>query len=341
MDENAWPDPHAARDIPEFLAAMRQIKAASNLSYRGLAEQAAAAGESLPISTLSSTLSRESMPSPEVVRALVRACGGSVGTAESWLAARARLAMAMASGPAVVAAGRAAEPVVPRAEPAASRAEPAAPQGGPGSSPRWRPGVLGLASIAVIGLVLVASWAFGPQGRSATSGGSGPSAAAYAAPSSTAPSAERDGRYRLRVAHSGLCVGEGPELLKGSERIVLGQHDCAVAKPAIILEPTAEGLFRIQLDHPTNGIGCATVDLGGRGPRLLISGSTCDPDRPDQRFRLEAVDTVRGGHLLRSASGPAYCIGVHQASKEPGMQLIQDRCTRGAHQVFTLDPRQR
>ncbi|MFI9812294.1 RICIN domain-containing protein [Saccharothrix variisporea] len=145
-------------------------------------------------------------------------------------------------------------------------------------------------------------------------------------------SSPRNGIQRIRLSHTGLCVGEGQERFSGSARIVLGQHDCATATPPTELERLPDGSFRIKLHNADYGIGCATVDYGGTDTGVLIAGTNCG-NRVDQQFTLEPVAT---GYLLHSVPGARYCIGVYGGSREPGTQLIQNPCDGGAHQVFQL-----
>ncbi|GFJ88434.1 RICIN domain-containing protein [Phytohabitans rumicis] len=129
--------------------------------------------------------------------------------------------------------------------------------------------------------------------------------------------------------------GEGPELFKDTGRTVLGQHPCAGVSPPTILEPVG-GAYRIKLDHPVDGLGCATVDYGGTEDGLLLAGAGCEAGRADQRFTLEPATTPAAGYRLRSVPGRSFCIGVYQASRQDGVQLIQTTCDGGPDQVFTL-----
>ncbi|CAL9624291.1 hypothetical protein SUDANB95_05889 [Actinosynnema sp. ALI-1.44] len=142
----------------------------------------------------------------------------------------------------------------------------------------------------------------------------------------------RDGIQRIRLGHTGLCVGEGPERFSTESRIVLGQHDCATATPPTELERLPDGSYRIKLHNAQYGVGCATVDYGGKDTGLLIAGTNC-ADRADQRFTLEPVNA---GYRLHSVPGARYCVGVYGGSREEGVQLIQNPCDGGAHQVFQL-----
>ncbi|MBY8871676.1 hypothetical protein K7640_07460 [Micromonospora sp. PLK6-60] len=144
------------------------------------------------------------------------------------------------------------------------------------------------------------------------------------------------GPVRLRVALSGLCVGEGPELYKASGRIVLGQHSCASASPPIAIEKVSGTAYRITLDHPEYGPGCATIDDDGRVAGLLLAGDACGAGRPVQHFTFEPVT---GGYRLRSLPGKAYCIGVFEERRDAGVQLIQTDCASTPAQTFLVERR--
>ncbi|MGW4466114.1 hypothetical protein [Micromonospora sp. NPDC004704] len=165
-----------------------------------------------------------------------------------------------------------------------------------------------------------------------------PTTAAAPAPANGNPGTFA-GVYRIRPAHTGLCVGEGPELYKSSGRTVLGQQSCGSAGPPTILERVSGSVYRIKLDHPTHGIGCATVDEGAAGDGLLVAGANCGASRKDQQFTLEPVSTPAAGHRIRSVAGGSYCIGVYNGSDDVGVQLIQTRCDGGKHQVFAIEAR--
>jgi hypothetical protein len=144
------------------------------------------------------------------------------------------------------------------------------------------------------------------------------------------------GRYQIRPAHTGLCLGEGPELFKNTRRTVLGQHSCASARPATVLEHVSGNVYRIRLQY-SNGARCATVDYGGRGAGLLVAGASCGSSRADQQFRLEPVSSPASGYRMRSvAGGSNLCIGVYQGMTRDGVQIMQDVCGNGRHEVFTL-----
>ncbi|WP_067818983.1 helix-turn-helix domain-containing protein [Actinomadura kijaniata] len=86
------PSPGKADDGAAFVAELRRLKAWSGLSYRRLERRAAEAGESLPYSTASTMLGRESLPREELLVAFVRACGLDGDDVDAWVAARRRIA---------------------------------------------------------------------------------------------------------------------------------------------------------------------------------------------------------------------------------------------------------
>ncbi|ANN16976.1 hypothetical protein SD37_15865 [Amycolatopsis orientalis] len=318
------PDPREATDAAQFVAAMRALRVRSDLSYRALERRAAKAGTPLPSSTISGALSRDTLPRADLLAAFVRACGADEGTVERWLAVRADLAASER------------EP-----EPAPGPAEPASV---PEESPRRRPRLLWpVAGMAAVVLLVVAGLVvFDDPPRDQPVVTTGSSSAAPPAPT-TVPDADNagvaappTGRTRVRLAHTGLCVGEGPEKFVREERIVLGQQDCATASPPMSVEK-AEGGYRLLLHSPEHGEGCVTVDYGGTNASTLLAGDNCEPGRADQLFAFEPVTAPVKGYLLKSAAGAKWCVGVYKGSGEIGVQLIQDRCDGTAAQVFLVD----
>ncbi|ADI03985.1 transcriptional regulator, SARP family protein [Streptomyces bingchenggensis BCW-1] len=83
------------------------MKARSGLSYRALERKARRAGDQLPTSTVAGALNRVSLPSEEIVAALVRACGGGPETVEEWVRTRRALAVREQSAPATDSPGSA------------------------------------------------------------------------------------------------------------------------------------------------------------------------------------------------------------------------------------------
>jgi hypothetical protein len=146
------------------------------------------------------------------------------------------------------------------------------------------------------------------------------------------------GRYVIHVAHTGMCIGLGPELFKNTGRTVLGQHPCGSSLPQFSLEPAATNTYRILVTDE-DGSGCADVDYDGDTDGLLLAPQECVNGRTDQRFTFEAVTTPVAGYRLRSVAGSRWCIGALEAKRQSGVQLMQADCDGGADQVFTLEKR--
>jgi hypothetical protein len=319
-----WPDPSEATDSAAFVAAMRRLRVVTDLSYRTLERRAARAGASLPSSTISGALSRDTLPRADLLAAFVRACGGDEPTVERWSASRAALA----------AREERAEPEPPQSEPPPSEPLSAEPRA------KRRPVWPVAAAAAVVALVVAGLIVFGrggddPAAAPGSSPAPTPTAPAPAPVSATVRSSAPvpTGALRVRLAHTGFCLGEGPERFVRQAREVVGQQPCDKAFPPITAEPS-EGAYRLVLRHPDKGDGCVTVDDGGTTIEVLLAGDDCTDGRPDQLFTFEPVAT---GHRMRSVAGAKWCVGAFRGSAEPGVQLIQDPCDGGEHQVFLLD----
>ncbi|OXM54719.1 helix-turn-helix domain-containing protein [Amycolatopsis alba] len=322
-----WPDPREATDAAEFVVAMRTLRARTDLSYRVLERRAAKAGTPLPSSTISGALSRDTLPRADLLATFIRACGADDATTEHWLAARADLAASEQAPES--------EPLVPEA---LSEDQP-----GRKRSKLWWPSI-GVAVVVVLvaGGLLVLGDPF-PEQPGALPGSSSAAAPLTSVSVTTSEATKASlgtpptGRSRVRLAHTGLCIGEGPEKFVQEERIVLGQQDCATASPTMSVE-AVDGGYRLLLHSPENGEGCVTVDYGGTHASTLLAGDNCEPGRPDQRFAFEPVTAPAKGYLIKSAAGARWCVGVFKGSGETGVQLIQDRCDGTAAQVFLIDP---
>lgn len=85
------PLPDSASTSTDYVALLRRVRAWSGLSLREIQRRAAAAGSSLPASTLSSMLARDTLPNERLVAALLTACGEG-DRVDNWLKVRRRLA---------------------------------------------------------------------------------------------------------------------------------------------------------------------------------------------------------------------------------------------------------
>ncbi|GAA0907366.1 hypothetical protein GCM10009557_82220 [Virgisporangium ochraceum] len=154
----------------------------------------------------------------------------------------------------------------------------------------------------------------------------------------TAPQTLGSGRYLIHAGHTGMCLGLGPELFKNTGRTVLGQHPCGSNLPQLTLEPVATNTYRIKVTD-SDGTGCADVDYAGTTEGLLLAPQACN-DKTDQRFTFEPVTAPVAGYRLRSVAGSRFCIGVLEGKQQSGVQIMQDTCRNGPHEVFTLERRQ-
>ncbi|MEV0703204.1 helix-turn-helix domain-containing protein [Saccharopolyspora sp. NPDC050389] len=313
------PDPKNIDDAVAFVAALRRMRVRAGLSFRALERRAGRAGDVLPSSTINAALSRDKLPRADLVAAFVRACGGDEPTIETWVAARNDLAARSEGSP----------------EPAAEAEFVPKPTG----RAKWRrAAVIAVAAVAAGAAIIALSLTFGqPESHE-------PVAAQRQAPPAT-PTPQLDEKaagplasvQRIRLAHTGLCLGEGPEKFTASGRDVLGQHDCASAGPPVGVEADPDGSFRLLLHSPENGPGCVTTDYGGSDAEVLLAGHECEDGRPDQRYTFEPVGSPANGYRIHSVPAPKWCIGVFQHRTEPGVQLIQDRCDGSLAQIFLVE----
>ncbi|MFI9811238.1 helix-turn-helix domain-containing protein [Saccharothrix variisporea] len=88
---DTWWRPPASADSAEFVAALRELRVRTGLSYRALERRAAQVGDVLPTSTLNSALARTTVPGEQLLVAFLRACGASPEVVAEWVKARADL----------------------------------------------------------------------------------------------------------------------------------------------------------------------------------------------------------------------------------------------------------
>ena len=134
---NALPGPPAATaSAAAFVRAMRALRQWTGLTYRQLQSRAQTVGDVLPHSTLAAVLGRNTLPREELLRAFVRACGGSEQSIEDWVTIRRSIA-ARIEEPVAEGADHTDAAVVPSADepnvPAAPAEMPA-----PAAGRRWR-----------------------------------------------------------------------------------------------------------------------------------------------------------------------------------------------------------
>lgn len=304
METRGDTDPQQARDTAEFVAALRELKDRSGLTYRQLEERAAEQGEVLPRSTLADVLRGRTLPRPELLAAFVRACGDGERSAQ-WLTARDELAR-----------GKGAEE---------------------SSVPPVRGGRLGArvfgvpvvpASVVLVALLGAAAWVLVPSGGAGGTKGSGDGSPAATDTRSELPR----GRAQIRPALAdGLCLTDG----FGSryESLVAVQRPCdEVAPQETTLVPLGGNTFRIRWYHPDHGPGCLTALAEGPGAGLLEPWDDCGRTTP---FRIEPAgpDGSRRYSLRVDGRG---CVAIRDADTAEGAEAVVEPCRPKDSQVFVI-----
>ncbi|MGW6739147.1 helix-turn-helix domain-containing protein [Streptomyces sp. NPDC055025] len=324
------PDPRSARTETEFVDALRALKDRSRLTYRMLAERAEARGDVLPRSTLANALTRDAVPREDVVAALVRACGCEEDVVGEWLEARRRVVSAAAERDSEAAEAPAVG--TPATETPAGSSRSARTRSG---GFRARAGRMRGVRWAAAALVLVLGVLVAGVVLSALVQGGGEE-------SRSADRRPPEGRVTVRAAHSGLCLTEGRERNKRSDRPLAVQNDCeraAASPPVTLLERVDDGIYRLKWSHPEHGTGCLAVDEGGTHDGYLIAPQSCTEDQPAQRFLVEPVDSpAEDGFRLRPLHS-GKCVGFVDPAKAPGAELVQSSCTDSAEQEFFITAR--
>ncbi|GIF96965.1 hypothetical protein Cci01nite_20590 [Catellatospora citrea] len=152
------------------------------------------------------------------------------------------------------------------------------------------------------------------------------------------PDAAPYGAVRLKLAHSGLCVGENSD---GT----LVQKACPTVLPSPSIEPLSPTAYAIRTFHPTYGTGCVAVsnnDFTGVG----VYNVNCF-DQGGLPFPLNFFDTqlaitpvvlpVRGYRITVPNYGD--CLGITGNSMSAGAALMPLPCSAtAAGQVFQIEP---
>ncbi|MEU8277639.1 XRE family transcriptional regulator [Microbispora bryophytorum] len=199
--------------------------------------------------------------------------------------------------------------------------------------------VLLLATGTVLSQLRV-SWAGGgarPSAFPAETTGSGrtpPAASPAAASGSTPP----DGWYHIvpsHVADRDLCVGEGRERNRRTDRPLAVQRPCRDVVPDTYVQSVGGGAYEIQWHHPKEGVGCLTVDEALRGPDVLVAPENCS-GAAHQRFLLKPT---RAGFALRPLHS-GLCLGALYGEPDvaPGAEIAQESCTGRRDQAFLFRP---
>ncbi|WP_117210554.1 hypothetical protein [Allorhizocola rhizosphaerae] len=327
-------DPCQAQNAIEYVAALREVKDSSGLTYRRIQRRAAAAGAWLPASTLGTALNRETLPRPELVDAFLTACDLDREQIKHWLDARSRLESR----------ARRPEPAVGPQSPAAPdewhrRPEPAVVT--PSSAPvrlapnnrrrRLLAAVLGV----VTSLCLAAAQ---PHGSSAAP-----------VPGGAVPP---PGPYHIRVALSGMCLSALP----GDDSGFIFQADCGRASAPMALLAGDQSAYRIRTERGCLGV----VASGSRAGGILAEGPTAwrtqvqqEAPRPGSQprwaegagetsaalwhcaeFQLEPVTSPLRGYRIRVLPDD-LCLGVPADAAGDWLPVLRNHCdTTSLGQIF-------
>ncbi|MFE0380305.1 helix-turn-helix domain-containing protein [Streptomyces inhibens] len=332
MDEDSL-HPADLRSTEEFMAALRALKARSGLTLRQLESRAADRGDVLPRSTVADILRKQTLPRPDLVAALVRACGDQDRLTE-WTSAWKRLVCedpvadtGLTNTDDVLSCGRQTSP--PVAESAlAHHAGQAAETG-----PRRRPLVLMAAAVltgaAAIGLLLAGDL---------TTSQSRATGAARAQLPEILPVKSAGSWARIRPARpTGLCLTAGRERSGRYRSEVAVQRPCTEPGPRTFLQLTAGGLTTIKWEHPVNkGMGCLTILDSGPARGLVEPQDICQTDKDAQLFRIERYSPADQGYRLRRALTD-LCLGIRDGATEAGAEAVQEPCGARPAQRFLID----
>ncbi|MFI6579521.1 hypothetical protein [Embleya sp. NPDC050493] len=306
------PRPDGATTAAEYVAALRELREWSALTYRQLAAKAEASGHVLPASTVAAALGRGTLPRADLVEALVFACGLDADAAARWLTVREDLA-----------AGRVSEQP---ATPAPTEVPDAAT---PLPFRRRRRRLIPIA-IGVAGL-LIAIGVIGAV-RYATDDGDGDENAVF-------PNRLSDGFYLIKPTHiadGSLCLGEGRERNGRTDRPIVVQRPCDGVVPDTYLVAVAPDVYLIKWRNPVDGVGCLRVDDAIMVPGALLGPEDC-AGSAHERFLIEPVDP--GVFRLRPVHS-GLCIGILGGPHETTVkaEAVQAACSGTADQRFRLIP---
>ncbi|MFJ4878310.1 helix-turn-helix domain-containing protein [Streptomyces sp. NPDC088745] len=308
------PQPARTGTPAEFTASLRALRLWSGLTYRQLEARAGARSDTLPTSTIATTLGRVTLPREQFVDAFTRACGLSDEDVREWREARRRIAT---TGPASATADSDDRPAAP-------------PAGAPARIPRWRraAGLLGAAGIGVVGTLgvtglLHASPTPGTLPETAVAGLRMPAVGSWARihPARTpefclTEGRDRSGRYATAVAAQRLCTKE--------------------ALPQVFLEPLSGNAVQIQWHHPKHGIGCLTVLTDGPGRDLIEPRDGCADTDPAQQFRLELLGPAAAARFRIRPAVTGQCLGLRGQDTQDGAEVVHGRCSGAPDQDFLI-----
>lgn len=312
------PRPEQAGVHAEFVAALRALRIWSGLTYRQLESKATALGDTLPASTMATTLGRTTLPRERFVDTFVRACGLGEEETRQWLRAHHRLATGEAA-PAPHGDGDRGEPSVAGAS-------------APTRSPRWWRWAVGLLSAAGIGAV-------GTLGACGLAREVSPAPDLPALPVTGLRMLAVGSWARIHPARTPeLCVTEGRDRTGRYETAVAAQRPCdQAAVPQVFLEPVGKNLVQIQWHHPKHGVGCLTVLLTGPGRNLLEPRDDCADSNRAQQFRIEHFGPSALRHFRIRPISTDRCLSLRDQDTASGAEVVQGRCSGAADQDFLIE----
>ncbi|MEU7174580.1 XRE family transcriptional regulator [Micromonospora tulbaghiae] len=309
----------------EFVGALRALRLWSGLSYRELAAKAQALGGSLPPSTITSMLGRNTLPRAPLIATFVLACGLDQDTADRWTAVRNSIAVG-SEHPVL----RSPEQLEPPSD-SGTEQTPANPQ--VTRRRQLRLMVLGLAAFGLV-ISVAASLLFKPTGSQHEGAVAEPQL-----PSGLLA----EGWFLIQPAHipdHGFCIGEGRERNRRTDRPLAVQRSCAAIVPATYLAATSiGGVYEIRWHHPVEGVGCLTVDEALTEDETLVAPTECT-GAAHQRYQLEPTQTPSStGYRIRPTHS-GLCLGIlgGLADVDNGAEVAQTACTGALDQVFLLQP---
>ncbi|MFI2432522.1 helix-turn-helix domain-containing protein [Streptomyces sp. NPDC018693] len=319
------PDPATASDATEYVALLRALKEWSGVTYRQLETRSEALGRVLPRSTVANMLQRPVLPNEDQTLTFVRACGCSPAETTEWLTVYKHIASSQG------ARARAEPEVLLRKDDDATTA----PRSAPGSFTHRRRPRSGVVIAVLAALVITLAGVI--VGLQVTGDDERPRAGENASPtvsaSTDASQLPKPGPYRVRVAHSGLCLTEKA----GTDHGRVFQASCTNTIPRFSLEAADNGSWRIATDHPEFGLGC----MGVRGQDHAIGASmenaVCGERGDAEAFDLERTTHPARGFRLRPQHTD-LCLGIRDGSRDPWAELLQLPCSgEDVGQVFVFD----
>ncbi|MEU4807211.1 helix-turn-helix domain-containing protein [Actinosynnema sp. NPDC023587] len=315
------PEPAHLKDPAEFAAELRALRNWSGLTYRQLEGKAKAFGNTLPASTIATTVGRSTLPRDSFVEAFTRACGLGDEDVRQWLAARRRIAVG----------DRARTGGDPRSD--LRDEEPGLTQPDGSAVPHRVPWWLRVASL----VTAVAVGVLGMLGVQALRSGTDPPRAQPPVPGLGIPAVGSWAKIHP-ARNPDFCLTEGRDRTQRYPTAVAAQHPCSQADlPRTYIEPLGDGVVQIQWHHPKYAIGCLTVLTDGEGRDLVEPRDDCSESDPAQRWRIEPVGSPAAAHFRIRPEGTGQCLSLRDQDTVEGAEIVQGRCSGAADQQYLIE----